>query len=99
MSGSVSAPIRVLTAARAIDPSVRLRDVREWMKRHRERLAGGGDGAVLHGLPWRQKLERGADQGGCISLRLVAHHLRHSLRRIGRTIAKVRQRRQRIGRG
>ena len=35
--------MEALATARAIDPSVRLRDVREWMKRHRERLVGGGD--------------------------------------------------------
>ena len=35
--------MEALAAARAIDPSVRLRDVREWLQRHRERLVGGGD--------------------------------------------------------
>jgi len=37
--------MEALAAARAIDPSVRLRDVREWMQRHRERLVGGGGDA------------------------------------------------------
>ena len=32
-----------LAAARAIDPSVRMHDVRDWMKRHRGRMVGGGD--------------------------------------------------------
>ena len=35
--------MEVLAAARAIDPCVRLRDVREWLQRHRARLVGGGD--------------------------------------------------------
>ena len=34
-----------LTAARSRDPSVRMTDVRDWLKRHRGRLTGGARGA------------------------------------------------------
>ena len=34
--------VDTLTAARSRDPSVRMSDVRDWLRRHGERLVGGG---------------------------------------------------------
>ena len=40
-----------LTAARSRDPSVRVADVRDWLRRHGERLVGGAGEASTLGVP------------------------------------------------
>jgi transposase InsO family protein len=40
-----------LTAARSRDPSVRMADVRDWLRRHGERLVGGAGEASTLGVP------------------------------------------------
>ena len=40
-----------LTAARSRDPSVRMADVRDWLRRRGERLVGGAGEASTLGVP------------------------------------------------